>query len=318
MKSPNSKSLLAAGLLSAILPLAHGAGIPHRHDSKDSNITIPFRDVGHELVVTFSLNGHKGKNFLIDTNSGKSFLDSGAAKASHVKTIPIHARLNSPVATVDVTEGAPHVRVEGYGLGLDNGFFITNLDPLSHRFGIPVAGVIGYDFLAQFPFLVDYSAKTITIFPPKDTAIPLARGIEMPLEPPIPQKQYGPAVSMNLELPDGRRVKAKLSVDTGSLPGLVLHLPFLQRYDLHPAKDAPAVLTTSYGGTRHMVRGTSPVLLLGDLSLSNFETVYATDPVGMGGSTDFDGEIGNEILSRFRVYMDAPHQRVAVEPIAAK
>lgn len=317
LRFTKSICLLVVGLLSAILPAANGAGL-HRHGtSQESAITIPFRDVGHELVVTFSLNGHKGRNFLIDTNSGKSFLDSGAAKAAHVKTIPLHARLNSPVATVDIAEGAPHVRVEGYGLGLDNGFFITDLDPLSQRFGIPVAGVIGYDFLAQFPFLVDYSAKTITIFPPKDTAIPFVHGIEIPLEPPLPQKQYGPAVSLDLELPDGRRMKAKLSVDTGSLPGLVLHLPFLQRNNLHPAKDAPAVLTTSYGGTRHMVRGTSPVVLLGDLRLSSFETVYAIDPIGMGGSTDFDGEIGNEILSRFRVYMDAPHQRVVFEPIKA-
>lgn len=317
MRPRNSTRLLAAGLLFAILPLAKGAGVHPRKSAQDSAIAIPFRVADHELVVTFSVNGHKGQNFVIDTNSGKSFLDSAAAKAARVKTIPLYARLSSPVDTVNVKEGAPHVRVEGYGLRLENGFFITNLDPLSQRFGVSIAGVIGYDFLAQFPFLLDYSTKTITIFPPNQTSAPLTHGIEIPLAPPIPQKAYGPAVFVDLELPDGKRVRAKLSLDTGSRPGIVLHLPFLDRYGLHASEDAPAVLVTSYGGTRKMVRGPSLTLLLGDLRLSHFETVYATDAIGMGASKDFDGELGNEILSRFRVYMDAPHQRVVLEHIAA-
>ncbi len=313
-------ALLAVGLLFAVLPPACHAGTPHwRSWGGSSEIVLPFQNVQGEMVVTMSLNGHKGMNFVVDTGTGFTILDASAAAAAHVKILPLEAPpLQALAGPVPLTQTAPHARITGYGLELRDHLLVSNLQELQKGLGIPLAGIIGFDFLGQLPFLVDYSAKTITIFPPKRKNDTPHQGIEVSVEPSIPKEFDGPIVCLNLELPDGRRVKANLTVDTGSTEGLLLHVPFVEKYGLQPSVKAQTVSQTTYGGTYNATPGAVPALLLGDLRVEDLHALYAVNPVGMAGNKRIDGEIGFQILSRFRIFMDAPHHVVVFEPVSQK
>lgn len=315
-----SFSTMALGLFLLIPASTSSAnGIPHSANSSNkSTISIPFRDVHHELVVTFSLNGHKGKNFLIDSGFGATILNTSAIRDAHLKTIPVKFSVESEAGNIAVTQAALQARIDGYGLELRDNLLVGDLELLEQTIGIPLEGIIGFDFLNQSPFLIDYSAKKITIFALNDEGIQLPKGIEMPLEPPIAKHAYGPVTDVQIELPDSRRVSAKVILDTGSTTGITLHAPFLDRYGLSVNGNPTFHTATGYGGTSRVVRGVVTALWLGNLRVAEFPAFYAVSPAGMPGSKLIDGEIGYEILSRFRIYVDAPHQRVVFEPIAAK
>jgi len=299
-------SLLAVGLFSTILPPAFCA-------AKKTEIVLPFRNVQGEIVVSFALNGHKGMNFLMDTGSGASVLDTAAATAAHVKILPLAApQWQSPAGPFAPTQAAPRAKIIGYGLMLHDNLVVGDLQNLQKRLDIPLAGIIGFDFLGQLPFLVNYSTNTITIFPEKP------QGIEVPLEPPIPHEFNGSVICLSLELPDGRQVKAHLTVDTGSTEGLTLHAPFVQKYGLKPPTQAKVVSETSYSGNYNAIPGVVPALLLGNLRVEDLQTLYDVTPVGVAGSEPIDGEIGYKILSRFHVFVDAPHHVVVFEPASAR
>jgi hypothetical protein len=103
-------------------------------------------------------------------------------------------------------------------------------------------------------------------------------------------------------------------VDTGSTEGLILHVPFVKKYGLH--SEAQTMSRTAYGGTYNVTPGLIPALLLNDLRVEDLHTLYDVNPVGMAGSERIDGEIGYKILSRFRIFVDAPHHVVIFEPTA--
>lgn len=293
--------LLAAGLFP---PLAFCAA------KGKSEIVLPFRNLQGEMVVTMSLHGHKGMNFIVDTGFGTTMLDASAAAAAHVKVWPLTSPpLQSAAGAIPLTQCAPHTRIEGYGLRLSGNAVVGDLQELQKGMGIPLAGILGFDSLEQFPFLVDYSASTITINPPK-----LQQGIEVPMEPPIPNEFNGPIIGLVIELPDGRRVETNLIIDTGSTEGLALHAPFVERYGLQPAAEAKTVSELTYGGAYSVTPGSVRALLLGDQRVEDLQPTYTTSAVGVSGNKRIDGEIGYKILSRFRIFMDAPHHVVVFEP----
>lgn len=297
--------LLAVGLLFATPPVLWG----------ESKIVLPFRTVRDEMVISMSLNGHKDMNFVIDTGTGVTILDAAAAAATGVKILPLEAPPGQALGgAFTPTQVAPRGQITGYGLKLKDHFMVGDLQEMQKGLGIPLAGIIGFDFLGQFPFLVDYSTKTITIFRTKEKTDPLQQGIEIPLEPPIPNEYVGPIICLDLELPDGRRVKANLTVDTGSTDGLILHAPFAEKYGLQPLAKAQTVSRLAYSGTYNMMPGLVQALMLGDLKVQDLHSLYTMNSAGVSGDKRIDGEIGYEILSRFRIFMDAPRHVVVFEP----
>jgi predicted aspartyl protease len=296
--------LLATGLFSSVPPLAFCV---------QKEIVLPFQNVQGEMVVSMSLNGRKGMNFVVDTGFGATIVDTTAATAAHVKVLPLQAPpLQSPAGAIPLTQAAPHAEITGYGLKLRDNLLVGNLQELKKGLGVPLAGIIGFDFLRQLPFMVDYSAKTITFFPHNPP-----KSIEVAVEPPIPGESDGPIVCLNLELPDGRKVKANLIVDTGSTEGLILHVPFIKKYGLEPLDNTSTARTESrlaYGGGYNVTSGLVPALMLGDLRVKDIQALYNVNPIGMAGSELIDGEIGYNILTRFRIFVDASHHIVVFEP----
>lgn len=295
--------LLAVGLFSTVPPLAF---------CQQKEIVLPFQNVQGEMVVTMSLNGHKDMNFLIDTGFGATMLDASTATAAHVKVVSLQTpKIQALAGSSTPSQAAPHAEITGYGLKLLNNALVGDLQELQEKLGIPLAGIIGFDTLRQIPFLVDYSAKTITMFPQHPP-----QGIEVPMEPSIPGDLEGPIVCLNLELSDGRKVKANLIVDTGSTDGLTLHVPFVRKYGLQPPEEAQTISRTAYGGTYNVTHGLVPALLLGDQRVEDLQALFDVNPIGMAGSERIDGEIGSKILARFRIFVDASHYVIVFEPAA--
>lgn len=305
-----------AGLLIAAPPVISSyAPFPPRWSLfGDPDIVMPFRMLHGVMVVSMSLNGKPG-NFIIDTGALTTLLNASVVDAEALKTIPANVTLRSFVGNIAIVRAVPQTTIFGYGFQINGGAMVLNLDDLQDSIGIPLTGIIGSDTLTARPIIVDYQAGKVTIFDPGN--LPRVEKLsETPLESPSSggEKFGGPVIGAHLELPNGKLVRLNLEIDTGSTNGLTLHAPFAKKYGLLPADLKNPVQQTAAGGKYGLARTSVPALFLGRQKIANPETLCVLNAVGVAGSTEADGEIGYKILSRFRIFIDAPQHFAAFEP----
>ena len=106
--------------------------------------TVPFRQVGHLLVVECRLNGHDSPfNFVVDTG-GRTFVDPETARGLSLKTKGFGVKIE--------TLSMGDMKLEDvFGLMM---FDFKPLDSL----GVKISGMIGSDLLERFTVTFDYSA----------------------------------------------------------------------------------------------------------------------------------------------------------------
>ncbi len=281
------------------------------------NVLIPFRTI-HGLIVTrMSLNGKPGKNFIVDTGSFTSMFNASVVDAGGLKTISAQGTVHCFGGDVPVTRVASQTTIFGYGLQINGGAVVSDLGLLQNAVRIPLTGIIGSDAITSRPILVDYQAGKITMFPGKHMPHleKPAERIQLESPPAGAEKFPGPVFAAQVQLPDGRWVKANLEIDTGSDGGLLLYAPFASKYGLIPADPRLTVIHYGCGGKYGLAPVSLPAIMLGSQKITNPETLSAEKAVGAAAATTVDGSIGYRILSRFRIFIDAPDHFVVFEPV---
>lgn len=319
-----------AGLLIAAppyIPAVYRAGIlaregpPSFFSHTDAKLTIPFDYIHGEIVLHLNVNGRDEQNFLLDSGSTASFLSQDCVKSTHLTTIR-NSRLDlrSRDAVYSGSTIAMHVRISG-----DQSMMVTgnvskliltgNLQTLdmSHFesiLGVPLSGILGYDYIRQFPIAIDYTHRTVTIFPNKNFRY---RGDGIQLKA---KDNELPTVDANLTLQDGSIVEAKLMIDTGSDRNLELNEPFGAQHDLteHDSSPHGTVSMSSTGTLYHEIGGDIQLLTIGRIAIKNPETDL-TVGIRKGAliSGEWDGEIGNHLLDSYRALFDLPRGIIILE-----
>ncbi len=328
------KSRLCAGhftvfpatlFLALTAPFLHGQGSEFRSLSWSPKkvVVVPFEYVHSLILVRLSLNGLPPVSFSLDTGADTTCLDRQAADAAHLKTVMIKGELNSLSGTCALGPVAQGIHVKaGKNELLRGSGLVLDLSQFEKPLGIPLAGILGFDYLRQFPVLLDYRAKTITIFADKKVHYSGSSALIVPLEK---GKEAGkppnlPVIVVQLELPDGSFAEAKLTIDTGFDGSLNLHGPFVRE---HPSVQAAPSTNPSarplydqaYCGDKYEVElGKVSAIRLGGTRFPAPEVVYSKTPAGVGDSGETDGELGNGFLSQFRIFFDVPHNVIVFEP----
>ncbi len=281
-------------------------------------IVLPFGIYRGLIVTGMSLNGKPGQNFIIDTGCTTTLYNPSAVHAEGLRTVPRHVPVQSLAGDFTVDSVVPHATIFGYGLRIGGGGPVVDLQAVQHYLGIRLTGIIGADTITSRPILLDYQTRKITMFLRKRMPH-FSGGSKIRLEPPPPgaERFSRPVIRATLELPSGKLVKLKLTIDTGSVDGLSLHEPFAKKYGLLPVGPKRTVKQLGLGGAGYRdVPVSVPALFLGSQKIVNPSTFCDTKAIGVAGSTKTDGEIGYKILSRFRVFIDSPRRFVIFEPVA--
>lgn len=315
MKARHPRIAIASvlGLLIAAPPLLCLPWFSH------GNVVIPFRTIHGLIIATMSLNGKPGENFVIDTGAFTTVLNASAVAARGLKTHPLHGTVHCFGGDISISQAAPQATIFGYGLRITGGGIVSDLNPLQGALHLPLFGIIGSDTMTSQPILVDYKAGRITVFL-RNRMPHLAKDAErIPLESPPPGADNfpGPVIAAQVQLPDGKLVRASLEIDTGNDTGLILYAPFAAKYGLLDSTPDPksTVLDHGCGGQFALAPTALPAILLGNQKIANPKTLSAEKAVGAAANTAIDGSIGYPILSRFRVFIDAPQHYVVFEPV---
>ena len=273
-----------------------------------------FRYSARHVWVRASINGEPPADFLFDTGASITILDSTYAAKLGLKTegelqsqgagSTGSARF-SQISTLRLLgDGADGVEFSGQQIG------VLSINPfLEPFFWQPCAGVIGADFIARLVTEIDYDRKTLVFYDPatfKYTGAGKA----------VPFRLAGnmPAVAMTL---DGK-FSGDFRVDVGSSSTVDLHAPFVARNQIEREQTGPriSVVGGGFGGSFTNTLTRMKTLALGPFTWNDPTLTFSGASSGALASEDYAGNIGNQILERFKCTFDYEHRTLYLEPSA--
>lgn len=276
--------------------------------------TIGFRMVKNLIVIPILINGKGPFNFLLDTGIGvclitnPSLIDSLQLK--DLRKMKITGFGQGEELSASVASG---MRLQlGKAVARSMNVIILNQDllELSETLGLPIHGLLGYDFFDSFIVEIRYAAQRLVIrqhssgyVPEKSTAIP------------ITIEDRKPYIIGDVEL-DGTLFRAlKLIIDTGAG-----HAVSLESYKGKPFKVPELNIEANLGvgllGPIHGHIGRIQRITIGEYQL---EHVVASFPefqevIKRSDFPDRDGNLGNPVLKKFRVTFDYSKKLIYLRP----
>lgn len=274
----------------------------------EDTVTIPLEIVSGHLFVHTTVDGPGATaavRFLLDTGSTLSMIDADLARS-----LGLVAEGDLTGHAIGGTTEVSLVQIPSMDVGdarLLHQVLGTAVfgDDLTEQLGVPVGGLLGYDFFSRFVVFLDFDGRSCTLHEP-GTWSPPADGVVLPLQ--FVEQQ--PTVEATL---DGD-LSGRWRVDTGA-DGLAVHGPQAAAWDLeqrHPG-GRDMVATGLAGPTIvRLVRADS--FRLGPYEIRQPLMLVSRDEAGVLAAGSIAGNIGTGILDRFHLTVDFPGSRLHLVP----
>lgn len=273
-----------------------------------SYLTIPIDYSGGHIRLLVSVNGQRLAWFI---------LDSGASISIFHKPFARELGLNSagslPFKGLSGYEEAGMFRVDSLSIGAltlrDQVCGLLDLKGLAKAGpdGIGFGGLLGYNFLSQFPIMIDYQESRLTVFHPDRFQTPDG-GVEAQFE-------------LIMQVPSIRAILAGIPgnflVDLGNPFGLMLHHRFVNEAGLIDSLSMIEEFGEGIGGVGGSLSGQTALagrFQIGKIIIDSLQVILPDSAYGMAGSKELAGNIGNKVLENFTLLFDYAGQRIIFYP----
>ena len=283
---------------------------------KRRSARIPFELHANLIIIPATINQSDTLHFILDTGVSNTIVtDTSVAKylnSDFVRTI----RLDGVGAdsTLEAMVSIGNTLRVGYARIDDHNLIVLKKDvlKLSELVGTPIHGLIGYDLFERFVVTVDFQHRQLLIQLPKYFKFRRSYGTKIPLEI-INKKPYIDNITIS-EL--GQKEIVKLLLDTGAG-----HAVMLNTYATNiPLPEATIDVQLGMGLTGKISGklGRLDKFKIGNYDLSQIVTSFP-DSASFGGKLDPNfsrqGNIGGELLRRFRVTINYPEKYMSMKPV---
>ena len=274
-----------------------------------NKVKLPFLSSNSLILLPVSVNGHPPIYFLLDTGVKANLLFSkalgdtlglsytrriGMVGADGLSTVWAQV---SPINTLDL--GEVEGRLQSL-LVLEEDFL-----ELESVIGVPVYGILGYEFFKYNAVKIDYDESEISFYRPEALVwkSPLYRRLPLQLED---GKAY---IEARVRQKKGPKLKAKLLLDTGANHGLLLNQETSPAIQL-PEQLLETQLGQSLGGVLYGYMGRVEALSMGGLQLQEVLTSYPEEsPFStLLKASGRQGSLGAEVLGRTTLILDYPRE----------
>ncbi|WP_448519949.1 aspartyl protease family protein [Rhodoflexus sp.] len=282
---------------------------------KAKSVTIPFRLANNLMIIPVSINRSDSLRFIVDTgvktpiitalNVGDSMQFVNARKIK-IRGLGAGEDLEALLSYGNLFSFTPQLT----GYNHDVLILLQDVFMLSKKLGMYVNGIIGYDFFKDFIVEIDYETRKLTLYDPNRYRKKL-RGYSMPID----IEEGKPYIECYVHQTDGKRVKVRLLIDTGASSAVSLDV-FSNPELSYPRHYIEAYLGQGLSGDIHGKLGRIEALEIGKYRLSDVTAAYP-DSTSLGmfaGSKQRNGQLGAEVLKRFRVFMDYSGGRIYLKP----
>lgn len=283
--------------------------------SNRKSVKIPFKLVHNLIVIPVRINSSQPLNFILDSGVKSTLITrlyfADSLDLRDINKISIRGLGEGHSIEAYQSKGN-ELHMHGIS-GVNNEVFVLMEDVfnLSTRMGMPVHGIIGYNIFKNFIVKINYSSSVITLYRP-DAKIKKRRKAE---EYPLYIEGTKPYVYGKVRQHNGDTVRVKLVVDTGASNSISLYLPSDDRL-LLPQKVMKAYLGRGLSGDINGQIGRLDAFSLGKYEMQDLTASYPDEEsiklaLNLG---DRNGNLGSDILSRFTVVFDYPHNRLIMIP----
>lgn len=283
--------------------------------SERTRAKIPFKFVHNLIIIQARINNSVPLNFILDSGVKNILITrlyfTDSLELNDVNKISVRGLGEGHSIEAYESKGnnlhMPGIR------GVNNKVYVLMEDVfnLSMRMGMPVHGIIGYDIFKNFIVKINYSSRVITLYGPDEKIKKRRRAEQYPLY----IEGTKPYVYGKIRQHNGDTVNVKLVVDTGASNSISLYLPTDERL-LLPPKVMKAYLGRGLSGDINGQIGRLEAFSLGKYELEDLTASYPDEEsirlaLNLAGR---NGNLGSDILSRFTVIFDYPHNRLTMIP----
>ncbi len=274
---------------------------------------IPFNFENSHIILKAQLNGRDPIWFLLDTGADENVINTPRLADFGLKSYGKSITTGGGgSAEYDYATGATF-RLPGVELRNQH-VAVLDQTGLERALGMPLGGILGYDFLSRFVIEIDYQKKLLTLHDPK-TWNYSGSGYIVPVtfDNGIPFADAAISVATKSNIP------AYFVLDFGAADTMTLTSPFVKANDLvrlaqtNATVNRPAGLENQFF-SQNNVRGHVDRLALGKMIVQSIPVNLSVNTKGAYASTNFSGTIGESIFRRYHVFLDYAHNRIIFEP----
>jgi predicted aspartyl protease len=279
---------------------------------------LPFLASNSLILLPVSINGNPPCYFLVDTGVRANLLFSKTMGDS--MGLSYSRRVGMVGADGSTTVWAQVSPMNTLGLGEVEGrlqsLLVLEEDflELESVIGIPVYGILGYEFFKYNAVKIDYEQSVMTFYAPEGLALksPFYRKGTLTLEE---GKAY---LEVKVRQQSGPKLRGKVLVDTGANHGLLLNRETLPEIQL-PEKHLETQLGQSLGGVLYGSIGRVAGLSIRGLQFTQVLTSFPEESFASARIKESGriGSLGAEVLGRMTVILDYPRNEIFVRRSAA-
>jgi Aspartyl protease/PDZ domain len=278
---------------------------------------IPFELQANLIIVPVKINNSDTLHFILDTGVSSIILtDPKIAKKLDLK--PIRSiKISGAGEGLELIAGVSigHTIKMGDMVGYRQNIIALENDvlALSEFVGTPIHGIIGYDIFNRFVVTIDFISLEITLENPEHYNYKPSKGERLP----ITIEDSKPYLS-GIEVIDNEKVTPlKVIIDTGAGHALSVDASRISQVAM-PLKTVKAQLGRGLSGIINGSLGRIPRMKLGKFELKDIVTSFP-DSASVVSKTsplvERQGNIGCELLRRFKVTFNYRDQYIVLKPI---
>lgn len=272
-------------------------------------ITIPFTSVNGLILLPVTING-TALTFILDSGVGETLLFSLDSKDTNFNNIEkiSFTGLGGDVSAEGLKSTHNTLKIADDFIDTNHTvYIILNEDfNFSSRLGVPVNGIIGYDFFKNYVVSINYITQRIKILPNVHSIKNLDSKYEML---PLTMERKKPYINAAVKIA-GSWIPAKMLIDIGNSDELWLFSSRIPGFTFH-SKTLYDYLGRGFNGDINGRRGRIAAVSLGSYVL-NQPIVSVPDEKSIENitmSADRVGSVGSGILGRFHIIIDYPNKK---------
>lgn len=279
-------------------------------------VTLPFTMEANHIIVQARLNNAPPIGFILDTGDAYETIN------------------RSRLAAFNLTSYGSS-QTEGGGNSVENNFVsganfdfgpvqlrnqhatVLEMGGLEKVFGIPLGGILGFDFISRFVVEIDYRAHVLRLHRPDRWRYAGSGSIV-----PITFDQGIPFADVILSVPTKPNLAAHVVLDSGASDTMILSSAFVKANDLIRLAATDTRVRGMAGSEKEFfaqsnMRGRIDALRLGNIVVRSIPVSLSANTGGVYASSTLAGTIGEGIYGRFHVFFDYTGHRVIFEPTPA-
>ena len=302
-------------ILAGFLLLGHDAAAQKfEFTGKRKRETLSFKMIKNLMIIPLSINGKGPFNFVLDTGVGlmlisdPKLIDSVSIK--NLRSINIVGFGEGEAMSAFVTPSIEVRLGSTVAKNLSAAILKKDMFELSGYVGMPIHGLIGYEFFSSFIVRINFVVNTLTIYRHETAYIP-RKGIRIPLS--IEDRK--PYVVADIVLNSGEKIAAKFIIDTGAGHPVSLETNGGVPFEL-PDVNIEGNLGIGLTGPISGYIGRISSLKLGKYTLNNVIAAFPNyeDVASKVFSVSRNGNMGIAVLKRFNVVFDYGRTSIYIKP----